>query len=621
MGGPELVNAFDDAFRQAFFQALVSNVDGYVSCIDRERHILFLNRTLTREMSDILGKRIDDFILSPHREAVIERIEHAFQSGEAQHVEFAAELPNGDRRHLRTRIVAFKSPRGEDVALQLTTDVTESRRLAEKLEQSIELRRQVVENVPDYIALMNRERRFVWVNRVAAGLNHSDVVGHPLDSFVPPEALALAERAIDTAFESATIEHYEAEGTGDGGAAAWYAVRVVPVMSEGQVKKVLLIAADVTERKRSERILREKDEQLHRAQRLESVGQLAGGIAHDFNNLLQVIEGNLCFVKEALQAGQNPLHDLEQALRATERAGELTAHLLAIGRQSRVATQRVALGTLVEEGARILRRAIPENVALHFEPPRQTFLVDLDPPQFEQVLINLCVNARDAMPDGGTISIQLQPEGERHVLMTVSDTGTGVSPENLGRIFDPFFSTKGTGSGLGLAVAAGIVEAHGGELTAESDGHSGTRMKVRLPRVTAAPEPPLVASRGFLRGSGVILVAEDEALVRAQVDRLLRRAGYTVLQAENGARAVELFRQNQGSVALVLMDVVMPELDGWKAYLQMEALDPNVKVLFTTGYAANVLPPDYGARGARLVAKPYRPQQLLGLIGELLAEP
>jgi two-component system cell cycle sensor histidine kinase/response regulator CckA len=312
------------------------------------------------------------------------------------------------------------------------------------------------------------------------------------------------------------------------------------------------------------------------------------------------------------------MSDLEQALRATERAGELTAHLLAIGRKSRVATQRVVLGALVEGGVGMLRRAIPEDVTLSYQPPREPYVVDLDPPQFEQVLINLCVNARSAMPGGGTVLIGIEPDGERHVVLSVTDTGTGVAPEHLGRIFEPFFATPGSSAGLGLAVAAGIVEAHGGELTAESDGSSGTTMKVRLPRVPSAPEPAPPAPGGSLRGTGVILVAEDEGLVRAQVDRMLRRAGYTVLQAENGARAVELFRQHQEEVDLVLMDVVMPVLDGWKAYLQMQALQPNVKVLFTTGYAANVLPADYGVHGARLVAKPYRREQLLALIGELL---
>ncbi|HTV17247.1 MAG TPA: ATP-binding protein, partial [Polyangiaceae bacterium] len=473
--------------------------------------------------------------------------------------------------------------------------------------------------------------RFVWINRVPPHLDRADVIGRKLDEFAGLAGLEEAAAAIDAAFERGTRESYEIEArgptsssampSGPGGpvdASRWYAVSVVPIRSDDHIENVLLITTDLTERKRAERALREKDEQLHRAQRLESVGQLAGGIAHDFNNLLQVIHGNLSFVREGLRHGEDPSDDLELAMLATERAGELTQHLLAIGRRSRLAPKRVELGALVQQAMRMLRRAIPETIRLVFEPPSDTYVVDLDAQQFEQVLINLCVNARDAMPQGGTITVRIGADGSEHVMTSVIDTGTGIAPQILGRIFEPFFTTKKTGSGLGLAVAAGIVAAHGGELFADSDGKTGSCLRVRLPVVRAAPEvaPPVL--EGAAHGSGVILVAEDEDLVRAQVERILQRAGYTVLSAHNGARAVEVFRAEQPHIDLVLLDVVMPELDGWQAYLQMDALAPGVKVLFTTGYAANVLPQDFAARGARLISKPYKRQLLLSEVAELI---
>jgi CheY-like chemotaxis protein len=331
-----------------------------------------------------------------------------------------------------------------------------------------------------------------------------------------------------------------------------------------------------------------------------------------------VIEGNLSFAKQGLKEGQIPNDELEQAMRATERAAELTSHLLAIGRRKRVDSKRVELGTLVGHSMRMLRRAIPANVVLKYEPPARRYFVALDAPQFEQVLINLCVNARDAMPDGGTLSVRIEPDGLAHVLMSVCDTGVGIAPENMSRVFEPFFTTKGAGSGLGLAVAAGIVAAHGGVIMAESDGTKGTIIKVRLPCVPPASAHPTPNPDSAQPGTGTILVAEDEELVRAQVERILRRAGYTVLQANNGTRAVEIFRERQAEIDLVILDVVMPELDGWRAYLLMDQLKPNVKVLFTTGYAANVLPQDFAARGARLLSKPYKPQRLLEQVQELL---
>ena len=200
-------------------------------------------------------------------------------------------------------------------------------------------------------------------------------------------------------------------------------------------------------------------------------------------------------------------------------------------------------------------------------PPQPQF-AELDAPQFEQVLINLCVNARDAMPSGGTVRVRIAPEAATHLVVTVEDTGPGIPRENLSRIFEPFFTTKKNGTGLGLAVAAGIVAAHGGSIQAESDG-IGTCMRIRLPRVEPDPEPVRRGPAQAPRGSGVILVAEDEAMVRVQVVRILKDAGYTVLQAENGARAVELFEEHGGKVDLALLDVVMPVMDGWQAFLAL----------------------------------------------------
>jgi two-component system cell cycle sensor histidine kinase/response regulator CckA len=498
-----------------------------------------------------------------------------------------------------------------------TDNVTEGRRLIEEFRRNAEFSRRVIEHLPDFVALIDREHRFVWLNRVAPGLKLEEVLGRRHDEFISSDNVGQASAAIDAAFDSAQIGHYEVEAYGDGDSTKWYLVRVVPFALEDKVEHVLLLSSDVTQRRRAERALRETEEQLQQAQRQESLGQLAGGIAHDFNNLLQVIEGNIAFAQRRLPNGE-ACEELKQALRATERAAELTSRLLAIGRRQRVDSKPTELGSLVAQSVRMLRRAIPENVLLRYEASAEPTFVELDAPQFEQVLINLCVNARDAMPSGGTLTIRIDPDGPKHVVVRVSDTGPGIAPENLVRVFEPFFTTKGTGSGLGLAVAAGIVAAHGGVILAESDGRNGTTMKVRLPRSEAGAQQIAPAAEPAGPGTGVILVAEDEALVRAQVVQILEEAGYTVLQAENGARAVALFRAQQGKVDLAVLDVVMPELDGWQAFLQLEKLKPGIKVLFTTGYAASVLPDDFAARGARLLSKPYKLQNLLGQVRELL---
>jgi PAS domain S-box-containing protein len=568
------------------------------------------------KLPENLAKRIEDFVDAAHRQALIDCVEAAFASGEQRELAYSVVLGDGKHMHIATRVMPFRGPLGDELALMLTEDASDRERLLDEHERSIEFRRRVVEHLPDFVTMLDREHRFVWVNRVAPGLTFDDVIGKKIEEF--GNFRAAGQAVIEAAFETATIGQYETEGYGDGNATAWYLVRVVPIVLDGKVDHVLAITSDITERKRAEHALRRTEEQLHQAQRLESVGQLAGGVAHDFNNLLQVIQGNLYFVEQNLKNGQSATEELEQAQRATERAAELTSHLLAIGRRKRVDSKRVELGMLVEHSMRMLRRAIPENIVIDYVAPTSAYFVELDAPQFEQVLINLCVNARDAMPAGGTLTIRIDPADATHVVMSVVDTGTGIAAGDLARVFEPFFTTKGAGSGLGLAVAAGIIAAHRGVISAESDGRRGTTMKVRLPRVASATEAPSPPRARSIAGSGVILVAEDEDLVRSQLVRILESAGYTVLQAANGALAVETFRERQREIDLVILDVVMPVLDGWQAFLRIAELRPRVKVLFTTGYAASVLPDDFGARGARLLSKPYKPEALLAQVHELL---
>lgn len=267
----------------------------------------------------------------------------------------------------------------------------------------------------------------------------------------------------------------------------------------------------------------------------------------------------------------------------------------------------------------MLRRVIPESIEVTFEGCSPPCTVSADPPQLEQVLLNLCLNARDAMPQGGRLSVTVKALDSKPPLvrLSVSDTGAGIAEDDLKQIFEPFFTTKGAGSGLGLAVAAGIVAAHGGSISVTSRVGEGSTFNVDLPSSSAPPADKEATRRAGGRGDELILVAEDEPLVRAQAVRILRRAGYSVVEAEDGLKAVELF-EKEPNIALALLDVIMPGLDGWQVFSRLEAMRPGVKVLFITGYAASALPPDFGSRGKRLLSKPYKPQALLELVRELL---
>jgi two-component system, cell cycle sensor histidine kinase and response regulator CckA len=602
-------------------RGMLSALPNYIACIDRERRLLYLNRTRNAQLDELLGRPIENFAVPQHREALITSVERAFTSGERQSMSIDALNMRGEMMNVKTEIVPMRDVDGRQAALFITTNQTQHRKLTLELQRSEEFRRRVIENLPDFVSLLDRERRFVWVNRVAPGLTTTDVIGTKIEAFLAPESVQPMCETIDRVFATRAAAQCETEGYGNETSMRWFLNRVVPLEVDGKVESVLLITSDISELKRAEHELREKEKQLHHSQRLESIGQLAGGIAHDFNNLLQVIDGNLYFIRDGLERGQDVSEELEQVLRATRSAADLTSRLLAVGRRKRLDPTRIDLGALAGASMRMLRAAIPENVNIVFEPPTESFFVEVDAPQFEQVLINLCVNARDAMPNGGTLRVWLEPRGKNDVVLSVADDGVGIPRENLSRVFEPFFTTKGTGSGLGLAVAVGIIAAHGGTISAESDGVRGTTLQVRLPRADgASPEAPADHARS-LGGSATLLVAEDEPRVRAHVVRILRRAGYTVLEAENGARAVEVFRGYEGSIDLLVLDAIMPLCDGWQAFLQIERLKPGIPALFTTGYAANVLPADFMARGARLLCKPFKADELLAKVGELLGSP
>src|SRR5436190_1778580 len=255
-------------FQVALLRELAQAVPEIVSCCDRQRRIVYINRTMSRDASELIGRPIEDFIDPQHRELVISVVEDAFSSGQAREMEYALVLSSGALRHIHTRVLPFRGPNGDEFALALTQDVSERKRLVEQLEHSIEFRRRVVEHLPDFVVLLDREHRFVWANRVAPGLTFADIIGKRVEEISPFDPNR--ERVLRAAFEERTVGQYETEAYGDGKSTAWYLVRVVPIVVDGKVDHVLGITSDITERKRAEQALRKTEEQLHQAQRLES---------------------------------------------------------------------------------------------------------------------------------------------------------------------------------------------------------------------------------------------------------------------------------------------------------------------------------------------------------------
>jgi signal transduction histidine kinase/CheY-like chemotaxis protein len=381
---------------------------------------------------------------------------------------------------------------------------------------------------------------------------------------------------------------------------------------------------------RTERELRKSEEHLLQVQRVEAIGRLAGGIAHDFNNLLMIVIGYAEILRD--RDGGSP--EITELLAAANRATTLTKQLLAFGRRQALQIQRVDMNTVVTQVQSMLTRVIGAGVrvttSLHPALPG----IDADPGQMEQVLVNLAINARDAMPDGGTLLLQTDVEEVRqpfaqmpagtYVCLSVTDTGTGMSPELQRHIFEPFFTTKGNaGNGLGLSSVYGIVKQSGGFIWCHSELGKGTTFKIyfRPTRnaVSPSPAPPQEAAPESPRGGvGNVLVVDDEPAVRKLLARILRTNGYTVHEAHDGASALAFLHESAASIQLVVTDIAMPGMSGIKLAEEIHARWPLLKIMFVSGYAEDTAFTSASPIRRPVLTKPFTPARIAAIVGDLL---
>ncbi len=390
---------------------------------------------------------------------------------------------------------------------------------------------------------------------------------------------------------------------------------------------------DITERKQLE-------EQFHQAQKMEAVGRLAGGVAHDFNNLLTAILGSADLVLESLKADVPEREEIEEIRKAAVRAADLTRQLLAFSRQQVIAPTVLNPNDVVANLDKLLRRLLGEDVELRAVLASDLQTVKADPSQLEQVLLNLAVNARDAMPNGGKLTIETQnveldqeyarghlsAQPGPYVMLAVSDTGVGMDAATQARIFEPFFTTKekGKGTGLGLATVYGIVKQSGGWIWVYSEPGHGTTFKVYLPRVgeAAAPAAPSLTPPASLRGSETILVVEDDEMIRNLVQKVMRANGYTVLVAANGGDAERVSGQHEGPIHLLMTDVVLPGLNGREVARRVVAARAGIRVLYLSGYTDDAIV-HHGVleSGVEFLQKPFTPAVLGRKVREVLDSP
>jgi two-component system cell cycle sensor histidine kinase/response regulator CckA len=399
--------------------------------------------------------------------------------------------------------------------------------------------------------------------------------------------------------------------------------------AKGEITHFISTGRDITER-------RQLESDLRQAQKMDAIGRLAGGVAHDFNNLLLVISAYAELMLDSL-AEEDPLRrNVDEIITASRRAADLTRQLLAFGRKQLQLLQVLDLNTVIGEITRMLPRLIGEDIEMVFVPGQELGKVKADPVQIEQIVMNLAANARDAMPDGGTLTIEtasvrvgesyiqrhsIVPPGD-YVLLTVTDSGQGIAPEHLPHIFEPFYTTKeaGKGTGLGLATVYGIVKQNGGFVWVYSEPGLGTTFKIYLPQVQSASSEVRITMpvETSPRGCETLLLVEDEASVRQASLHFLSRSGYIVLEATSGADALRASRQHGGPIHLMITDVVMPKMGGPKLAELLADERPDMKVLFVSGYAENTVLPQGSIDHARFLQKPFSLKTLARKIREVL---
>lgn len=506
---------------------------------------------------------------------------------------------DGGRRDLEFTAVANILP---GTHLSVLRDVTDRRR-SEELRNRLAT---VVEWSLDAIISKTLDGTIVAWNRGAEalfGYSADEAVGQPISILLPPDGTSDETLIMERVARGESLAYHESPRRRKDGSIVDVGLVMSPIRDgSGQVVAVSTIARDLTERRQAEEALRRSEEQFRHAQKVEAVGVLAGGVAHDFNNILSIVLTYSSMLLDEL-GPEHPLYDdVKQIAKAGERAAELTRQLLAFSRKQMLQPQVLNLGHVVAGMEKMVRRLVPESVTLNFVTSTDLGRVFADAGQLEQTIMNLIVNARDAMPDGGTITIETvnaELDGEyaathlgvtagRYVMLAVTDTGVGIAPELRDRIFEPFFTTKekGKGTGLGLSTVFGIVKQSGGHISVYSEPGTGTTFKIYLPRTDDAAEAisPSKQPPPTTGGTETVLLVEDDDQLRQVAHTILHRHGYNVLEAANGGEALLRCEEFKAKIHLLVTDVIMPRMTGKQLADRIALLRPEMKVLFMSGY-------------------------------------
>ncbi len=638
------------------FQLLVQTAGSPIILLSPDNLIFEWNReaeiVFGHDRESVLGKNFLELFTIAEQESLIhDALQKTLAGNEVRGLETFIINPNTDSFAILWNISPFLDRDANLIAIiAVGQDVTlwkktEEERLtavneAEMARISAKVATDTMDSMLEAVALVTSDGVIQQINK---GFTNSarwgeEVIGKPLTEYMSADSSIVIKKAFESCFSDGVLaKNIECELMAKDS-------RKIPMLlnatvmndSDGKPLKIIAVLRDITELKQDEQEKETLRAQLLQAQKMEAIGTLAAGVAHDFNNLLQSVLGYSEFMLQRKKEGESDYNDLQKIYWAGKRGADLVKSLLTLSRKIETKHVPVDLNQEISSVRNLLLHTIPKTINIDVHLKGNLESIKADPSQISQVLMNLGVNARDAMPDGGTLSIEtasveldekhcsahLEAKPGRYVLLTVSDTGKGMDSETLSHIFDPFFTTKetGKGTGLGLATVYGIVKQYGGHITCYSESGLGTTFKIYFPAIQAKLDLKLETSEMAIPGGmETVLLVDDDENIRDLLPTLLTDFGYKVVTAENGKEALEIYRMEKDRISLILLDLIMPVMDGRKCLEEILQIDPNAKVIISTGFSENE--PVNGAmiNGAKgFVRKPYSLRKLLTTIREVL---
>ncbi|MFH1114158.1 MAG: PAS domain S-box protein [Pseudomonadota bacterium] len=592
---------------------------------------------LGRPKEHIIGKSV--FEIAPKELAELYRTQDdaLFKSPGSQVYEASAMSSDGSRHDVVFHKAAFLDSVGSVAGLiGVILDITDRKKVEEALRESEAFYRSLYQNISDCIFIMDvtpdGRFKFVGINPAeekALGMTTEQVANKYTDDLYSQEVAEHINSRYVMCVEKRKTIHYEEVLDPPKGKMS-FLTSLVPIEGpDGRIYRIIGVARDISEQQSLQR-------QLLQAQKMEAIGTLSGGIAHDFNNVLQVALGYSEIMLDDEELPARCRIDLQKIRDSAKRGADLVQRLLTFSRKMEIKPQPIDLNLRITELRKMLERTIPKMVDIQIIQDAKLATINADKTQIDQVVMNLAVNARDAMPDGGKLifetanvmldeeyaGIHLDAEPGHHVLLMVTDTGLGIDKDTLEHIFEPFYTTKGVGegTGLGLAMVHGIVKQHSGHIRCYSEPGAGTTFKIYFPALISDEEQEETRERSVPRGgSETILLVDDEELIRDLGSRILTKAGYTVITACNGKEALDVSQERSHDIDLVILDVIMPEMGGKQCLETLLSLNPSARVVIASGFSANGSTKETLAAGAKgFVNKPYEIRQMLEVVRDVL---